>query len=255
MLHQAGLEREMLFTTLPEWPVSSVGIQSIRIAQTLFLFGLLSICEPAIAFCANEIDDTTEILGFHGKSGISELGVRECKSINHSIFNEILTVLQRETGHFDLHPQLRSCPLDEFVAHTRPSRDHGRLYYVDMPESPQFSADILNAVFAHELYHVFQYARFGSALKVMTHYGSDVKFVELAADFGAGYLLSKTNLPNVYEINPELAGGFALTRNDSHGTPSERSSAFRRGLHFTRQVSAAFSMESAEEHFLTFGQW
>ena len=77
------------------------------------------------------------------------------------------------------------------------------------PGTRQFNVDALSAVFAHELYHVFQYMRFGSFEAVKDHYEDKIKSVELAADFGAGYLLSKTNLPNVYEMNPELSGGFS----------------------------------------------
>ena len=223
-----------------------------RAFQSLLLLVLTFIFPSTLALCADATEDATEPLGFHSKSVSSISGIESCSNIDHSVFSELVRVLRRETKDFDFQVQLRSCPKDRFFAHTRPSTDHGRIFYVDMPKARQFTVDTLSAVFAHELYHVFQYMRFGSFEEVMDHYGDKIKSAELAADFGAGYLLSKTNLPNIYEMNPALSGGFAHTHDDSHGTPAERSTAFRIGLYFTRRVSAAYSMENAEAYFREF---
>ena len=244
----------MLFTTIHNWSWPNLGKGSVRVAWSLLLFWLILICQPAVGFCADEIDDTIEVLGFHAKPNISITKTKECNNISHPVFDKIISILRRETRYSNLHSQLRSCSSDEFAGYTRLNSNYDRIFYVDMPRGRQFSADSLSAVFAHELYHVFQYVRFGSFAKVMAHYGSKIKSVELAADFGAGYLLSKSDLSNVYEMNPELSGGFILTLNGSHGTPAERSEAFRRGLYFTRRVSVAYSIENAEEYFLAFEQ-
>jgi len=218
--------------------------------RSLFLSVLFFIFQSTLALS----DDTTEPLGFHSKSARSISGTKSCNNIDHPVFNELVRVLRHETKDFDFHVQLRSCPRDRFFAHTRPSTVHGRIFYVDMPKARQFAMDTLSAVFAHELYHIFQYMRYGSFEEVMLHYGDEMKSAELAADFGAGYLLSKTNLPNIYEMNPALSGGFAQTRDDSHGTPAERSTAFRLGLYFTRRVSAGYSMENAEAYFREYAE-
>lgn len=249
-----GLERIMLPTVGPERSRSNLRSGPTQAVRNLLLFGLLLILQATIAFSADATDEPTQALGFHAKPGGSKSGTKSCSNIDHPVFSELVTVLRREAEEFDFQVQLRSCPKNRFFAHTRPSRVYGRIFYVDMPIEHQFSMDTLSAVFAHELYHVFQYIRFGSFEEVLAHYGDEIKSAELAADFGAGYLLSKTKLPNVYEMNPELSGGFPRTHDDSHGTPAERSMAFRKGFYFTRRVSAAYSMKNAEAYFREYGQ-
>lgn len=220
--------------------------------QSMFLTVLFLLFLPLLALIAEGADSSTQALGFHANSASSASRKKTCNDIEHPIFEELSAVLHRETGNLDFHLQLRSCPDGDFFAHTRRGDVYGRIFYVDMPETHQLSADALGAVFAHELYHVFQFLRFGSFPEVMAHYGHRLKSAELAADFGAGYLLSKTNLPNLYEMNTALSGGFRLTGDDSHGSPAERSMAFRQGFYFIRAVSPAYSMESAEAHFREF---
>ena len=254
MLPYAGFKREILTIVRRAWPRSSLRSGSIRVAQSLSLSGLFFLLHTALALCADGSDDATEALGFHARAADSTSGANRCNYIDHPVFDKIAAVLRRETGEFDFHVQLRSCPSNEFFTHTRPSRTHGRIFFVDMPSARRFSTDTLSAVFAHELYHVFQYIRFGSFADIMAHYGHKLKSAELASDFGAGYLLSMANLPNIFEMNPELSGEFPRTHDDSHGTPAERSMAFRQGLYFTRRVSAAYSIENAEAYFREFGQ-
>ena len=240
----------MLAIASPDPPNPNPRSGSTQAPGRLFFFGLLLIFLPTLVLGA----DATETLGFHAKSSRSTSRTGSCSHTDHPVFSELVTVLRREIKKPNFHVQLRSCPRDMFFAHTRPSEVHGRIFYIDMPATRHLSEDTLGAVFAHELYHVFQFVRFGSQKEVMAYYGDDIKSTELAADFGAGYLLSKTALPNVFEMNPELSGGFRRTRDHSHGTPAERSTAFRQGLYFTRRVSPAYSMENAEAYFLEFGQ-
>ena len=201
---------------------------------------------------ANATEDMGEILGFHAQQSDFSVPRRTCQDADDPIFNELVFILERETRRENLDPTLRHCTPSVFASHTRKMGDGKPQFLVDMPTGKHFKPENLSAVFAHELIHVLQYAKHGSFTKVKAKYNNDVRTVELAADFGAGYLLSQTDMAYVYEMNPELSGGYTSLLPSTHGTPSERTEAFRTGLYFTRRVSSAYGLERAERYYLEF---
>ena len=197
-------------------------------------------------------DEQTEMLGFHAKNSDFALTTRKCQKINDSIFSELVNILERETARDFSNTFLRRCTSGGFISHTSKLPNSTRRFFVDMPNWKYYKSESLRAIFAHELIHVLQYARHGSFDNVLRAYQDDRRTVEVAADFGAGYLLSQTAATAEYAMNPELSGQFVAAHRSTHGTPSERTQAFRLGLNFTRRVSKAFGLEKAEEYFLEF---
>ena len=231
---------------------------STAIIENYFSFSLhtarfLRYISYLIACCAcltatNAAGETEKVLGLHAQSDFSVLN-KTCLNTTDSLFRELVLVLQREMWRADLNPQLRLCTSRVFASYTTKSWDGKRLYFVDMPAGQYFSRERLGPVLAHELIHVWQYEMHGSFVKVKKAYNYDIRAVELAADFGAGYLLSQTDMANVYEMNPELSGRSTFFLPNTHGTTSERTEAFRRGLDFTRRVSGAFGIERAMRYY------
>ena len=218
---------------------------------------ILQLILPLVAYficvmAATATEKKEAILGFHAENSEFSLANRTCQETNNSIFSKLVIVLNRETRREDLDPRLRGCIPGMFESHTRKLADGKRQFFIDMPAGTHFERESLSAIFAHELIHVLQYATHGSYSKVKEHYNNDILAVELAADFGAGYLLSQTDMANVYEMNPELSGRYTYLLPNTHGTPSERTEAFRSGLYFTRRVSSAFGLERAKRYYLEF---
>ena len=204
-----------------------------------------------ILVVASSLFAQEEYLGFHSRRSPKPSGVPSCTAMTHPAFDKLLSVLRVEfSGKFPV-PRLRMCDVKSFRSSTTTIPHLSRRYYVTVPASHTLDARSLPPVLGHEIHHVVQYFRHGSRDHILSHYGGSIRSAELAADFGAGYILSKTDLSTLYEMNPALSGDFSTAGPDHHGTPSARTVAFRSGLFFTRRVSKAYGLEDAERYFLS----
>ena len=215
------------------------------------LFALIATAPTVILVIAPSLFAQEEHLGFHSRRSPEPSGVLNCKPMTHPAFDTLLSVLRAEFGQEFPVPRLRMCHVKSFRSSTRNIPHLGRRYYVTVPVSHTLDAGSVPQVLTHEIYHVVQYYRYGSRDRILSHYDGSIRSAELAADFGAGYILSKTDLSTVYEMNPALSGDFTTTNPDHHGTPSARASAFRRGIFFTRRVSEAYGLVDAERYFIS----
>ena len=171
-------------------------------------------------------------LGFHGKSPTADADFSSCEITSHPLFEEVVAILKTEVAHKEYRPLLRVCKSGSFRAETIRKPQIGWVFYVNVPDLEVFDDKSLAATLAHEIYHTFQYFRFGYPKEVIDHYGGTIRTVELVADFGAGYLLSKTTLPSSYEMNPQLVGDFHPTQYNHHGIPSRANRSIPTRLFF-----------------------
>ena len=194
-----------------------------------------------------------QIIGFYAKHNNIKLNQSSCEVRTNPIFEKLLSALKKEVGSKVPTPQLRVCNSEVFSSSTTTIPGLGRIYFVNIPNSKALDEKLLPPILAHEIYHVFQFSRYGSKKDVINHYGGSIRSVELAADFGAGYLLSRiNNLNKVFEMNPFASGDFKQNHFNHHGRPVMRSNAFRRGLFFTRVVSRKYGIENAEKYYVNF---
>lgn len=203
-----------------------------------------------IALCA---EAQIQILGFHSERTTPSFAPIICEPLQLQTFTAIVSALQAEVGDKMPTPTLRQCLVDIFSSTAISPLHKDRMYFVTVPVSFDRNKKSLPPVLAHEIYHIFQYSRFGTHDDVIDYYGGDVRTVELAADFGAGYLTRRMNLHKsyTYEMNPFLAGDFETDQPNHHGKPSERTLAFRAGMFFEIAVSRAYGLENAERYFLS----
>ena len=215
------------------------------------LFAAFATAPTVILVVASSLFAQEEYLGFHSHQSPEPSSVPSCKAMTHPAFDKLLSVLRVEFSRKFPVPRLQMCDEKSFRSSTETIPHLGRRYYVTVPASHTLDARSVPPVLAHELHHVVQYFRHDSRDRILSHYGGSIRSAELAADFGAGYILSKTDLSTLYEMNPALSGDFSTAGPDHHGTPSARAVAFRSGLFFTRTVSTAYGLEDAERYFLS----
>jgi hypothetical protein len=102
----------------------------------------------------------------------------------------------------------------------------------------QLSEDSYAAPLFHELGHVFQLKRAGSLAKLKSSLDNSNERIELGADFIAGLAANKLGLkPADFLINLALIGSYNIQDQDFHGTPANRTQAFRNGYFYDNNDS------------------
>lgn len=105
-----------------------------------------------------------------------------------------------------------------------------RLYVIYYPvaiQDPQSQV----AALTHELVHVFQSERAGGMRALVD--GAEIRRIELEADFQTGVLFSNAEHVDdlmTFQGNLHLVGSFDHYSPDFHGTPQQRTDAFRFGV-------------------------
>ena len=122
----------------------------------------------------------------------------------------------------------------------------GGRYVVTYP--PEIKDGFLAPV-AHELAHIVQSEAAGGYVKLIERYRS--RRIELGADYVAGILFRQV-LPeasrNIFQNHVKLKGLYRESLDGAHGTPNQRTSAFRMGVVGRIQKTGAGLAESSE-HF------
>lgn len=192
-------------------------------------------------------------IGFHG-AGTSDLPPRgNCKTADfpRDVTDAILQVTV-SLGISDLSIDFQECGRVVYLATAATGGSRANRYFVEVPPTESYPSDVQVAAIAHELYHIYQFHAHGSRSNVIDYYGSTQR-VELAADFGAGLQLS--SLPEIghfYEMSVALVGDFLNDPTRSHGSPADRSRAYRSGVFFRDRVTKSLNFSRSEYYFLNF---
>lgn len=143
--------------------------------------------------------------------------------------------------------QFRGCAGSHFLASEDPSAGSGGRFIVRYPTDAD--ANVL-APIIHELAHVLQMSMAGGLRGLRNSYSS-IK-IELSADFMVGYafgvLLDKTDRDQ-FQHNLSLVGAYVERFEAAHGTPAQRTEAFRLGA-VRRYPYSQFDIRKAYEYFL-----
>lgn len=124
------------------------------------------------------------------------------------------------------------------------------IYY---PTGSKFEPDTYAAPLLHELGHVFQLKQSGSYAKLRSSLEDSNERIELGADFIAGIAAKKLGLkPADFLINLALIGSYNIQDKDFHGTPANRSAAFRIGYFYEDGGKIADSYADFQDNL--FGQ-
>ena len=122
-------------------------------------------------------------------------------------------------------------------------------YVVSYPSDLQSPMNAMVAPIVHELAHVGQMRAAGGVENLRRMYES--RRVELGADFVAGLLyataLQGTDIKD-FLLNLRLIGGYLARDVESHGTPEQRTGAFRRGA-FLQYPYNELSIPKSEKYF------
>ena len=109
-------------------------------------------------------------------------------------------------------------------------RSQATIYY---PTGSKFKPDYYAAPLLHELGHVFQLKQAGSYTRLRASLEDSNERIELGADFIAGLAANKLGLkPADFLINLALIGSYNIQDQDFHGTPANRTQAFRNGYFY-----------------------
>jgi hypothetical protein len=108
-------------------------------------------------------------------------------------------------------------------------------YLIEYPDEKDATLDAYLAPIVHELAHVLQMHSYGGYELLRRETNYDSKRVELGADYITGLVyalnkrLSDTLRPGHFQHNFRLMGLYVERSHDAHGTPSQRTAAFRNG--------------------------
>jgi hypothetical protein len=108
----------------------------------------------------------------------------------------------------------------------------GRQYTIYYPDDPQVVDERYIAPITHELAHVWQMEVAGG-INALEKEIPQSKRVELGADHLMGYIYAKILRHmkiNEFQNNMSLIGAYVELDEEAHGTPSQRTNAFRRGV-------------------------
>ena len=144
--------------------------------------------------------------------------------------------LAKVISTLDIRPELirfRGCKDGLYSTaeeHTSGSSEVPARYVVTYPSDSRVN---FLAPITHELAHVLQIQSAGGLAQLKT--SLDSKRIELAADFLTGIVFSHV-LPQAglgeFQHNLSLRGLYRDSSSQAHGSPAERTSAFRRGVFF-----------------------
>lgn len=122
--------------------------------------------------------------------------------------------------------------------------------YVVTYEIPTEGArDTALAPLFHELAHVYQYRRYGGYARLSETMA--MKKIELSADFLTGLLFQR--FLNRFEMahfqqNMRLIGRYLDSPDNTHGTPGQRTNAFRSGVYFRSGNGVADALSEFERN-------
>lgn len=117
----------------------------------------------------------------------------------------------------------------------------------------QLSEDSYAAPLFHELGHVYQLKHAGSYAKLRDTLGDSNERIELGADFIAGLAASKVGLkPADFLINLALIGSYNIQDQDFHGTPANRTQAFRNGYFYDNASQIADSYADFQDNLFAY---
>lgn len=122
-------------------------------------------------------------------------------------------------------------------------------YVVSYPSDLQSPINVMVAPIVHELAHVGQMRAAGGVENLRRIYES--RRVELGADFVAGLIFAtalKGDDIKDFLLNLRLIGGYHVRDVESHGTPEQRTGAFRRGA-FLQYPYNELSIPKSEKYF------
>ncbi len=143
--------------------------------------------------------------------------------------------------------RFRGCQNSRFsAAPDGGSQAPNRRYVVTYPSN---SVGMYLAPITHELAHVLQMERTGGLQALRQKLVS--KRVELEADFLSGAVFAQTLKHaslNQFQHNLSLIGQYVELSTEAHGTPEQRTSAFRRGVFFDFET-AKRGMRVLSEYF------
>jgi hypothetical protein len=124
------------------------------------------------------------------------------------------------------------------------------IYY---PTGSKFKPDSYAAPLLHELGHVFQLKQAGSYAKLRASLDDSNERIELGADFIAGIAANKLGLtPAEFLINLALIGSYNIQDKDFHGTPANRTQAFRNGYFYDNASRIADSYADFQDNLFAY---
>lgn len=127
--------------------------------------------------------------------------------------------------------RFQGCEKMRFSVMQEQAKDGSRRYLIRYPSNV---GEAVIAPMTHELAHVFQSEMAGGLIAARKLFASS-KRIELGADFLAGIVFAQA-LPHLpykqFQHNIELTGLYVEPNHIAHGTPSDRTTAFRRGAFF-----------------------
>ena len=110
----------------------------------------------------------------------------------------------------------------------------GTIITISYPAGTRTFPQVLGAL-THELAHAYQLSRAGSMEALRSQLGGSIERIELGADFLAGFLI-RHHISGAsradFQASIELVGAYDDLSGASHGTPEERSAAFRTGYYY-----------------------
>src|SRR5262245_2448852 len=184
--------------------------------------------------------------------------------LDHSLIEE----MNKQSAFFQFRPafilysggERNAAATPDVMPHT-PGTDGTILYNIEMLKEQlrisKWGGAILAGVIAHEFGHIFQ--NFTNAMPRLRSLGPTVKFVELHADFLAGfYMAGKDKTIDVRSYADEFfkIGDYGFTEPDHHGTPEERYFVLKAGYNYrlarptTRVTDAAKEAEAVLKEYI-----
>lgn len=134
----------------------------------------------------------------------------------------------------------------------------GNALTINYPSDTTFS--VIVGALTHELAHVYQLRRAGGTAALRQELGGSQELteaqkrvvrerIELGADFLAGYVIRNYVIGASradFQTSVALVGDYDDTTGGNHGTPEERTAAFRTGYYYS---GAANDVDAANRYF------
>ncbi|MEI4194485.1 hypothetical protein [Roseovarius sp. E0-M6] len=178
-----------------------------------------------------------------------------------SIDRALIEELQAQSAFFGVRPAfyvyaqgIQNAMATQQTFPSTPGTDGTILYQLDLLEahltSARFGGSIVSGVIAHEFSHILQMQDQGIFDRLQNRHDT-VKFLELHADFMAGYYMGTKFSQQPDDLDTLSRKIFELGDNNftnigHHGTPQERHVALRAGFRYylenpTRDIAAALT--------------
>lgn len=203
-----------------------------------------------IVACSAAASAETEEFCLHAES-VSSSATAGCSDDPLGIADRPEVVRAREgLGLAGLRLSFRGCEQGRFETMPRGAGASPTSYRITYPINADLSAADYVAPITHELAHVFQMQTYGGLNGLVAAYPERQR-IELGADFLAGVAFRNyihEGDRGRFQHNLNLIGRYYEDASDAHGTPEQRTGAFRTG-YFVRYDELQRNVRAAHDLF------